>query len=386
MSNQDKIGERQRANEKYLDAIRGSMIGGAVGDALGYPVEFYSFSGIQGRYGEAGIAHYKYDPQGLARISDDTQMTLFTATGILLGQTRQMTRGIGGYYPDYIWRCYQMWYAMQMGQDVSKRDDPFTWLCDVPEMGRNRAPGNTCLSALGSGECGSMEHPLNNSKGCGGIMRVAPVGMYMNRNPKDEDKIAELDKIAAETAAITHGHELGYMPSAALAHIINRIVYSEMEPEDAVIDAMQTMEQLFCGKKYLGDMISLMQQAVIRSKNDRPDEENIRNLGEGWVAEETLAIAIYCALKYKDDFSAAVIAAVNHNGDSDSTGAVTGNIVGARIGYEAIQDKWKQNLECKDVILEIADDLCHDCQTDESGGCQDPAWECKYIYCRRYKV
>lgn len=92
----------------------------------------------------------------------------------------------------------------------------------------------------------------------GGIMRVAPVGLYMNRNPKDRDEIEELDLIAAETAAITHGHELGYMPTAALAHIINRIVYSSMEPEDAVADAMRTMMKIFHGKNHLDEMISLM--------------------------------------------------------------------------------------------------------------------------------
>ena len=76
------------------------------------------------------------------------------------------------------------------------------------------------------------------------------------------------------------------------------------------------------------------------------------------MAEETLAIAIYCALKYKDDFEAAMIAAVNHDGDSDSTGAVTGNILGAAIGMVEIPDKFIENLELKDVIIKMADDLC----------------------------
>lgn len=69
-----------------------------------------------------------------------------------------------------------------------------------------------------------------------------------------------------------------------------------------------------------------------------------------------LAIAIYCSLRYKDDFSSGIIAAVNHDGDSDSTGAITGNILGALVGYDAIEEKWKQNLELADIILEMADD------------------------------
>ena len=76
-----------------------------------------------------------------------------------------------------------------------------------------------------------------------------------------------------------------------------------------------------------------------------------------WMAEETLAIALYCSLRYQDDFSAALTASVNHNGDSDSTGEVTGNIMGALHGFEAIEDKWKKDLELSEVIMEMAEDL-----------------------------
>jgi ADP-ribosylglycohydrolase len=87
------------------------------------------------------------------------------------------------------------------------------------------------------------------------------------------------------------------------------------------------------------------------------DVENIGKLGEGWVAEETVAIAVYCVLKYLDDFEEALIAAVNHKGDSDSTGAVTGNILGAALGYDAIPEHFKNNVELLDVMLQVCDDL-----------------------------
>ena len=122
--------------------------------------------------------------------------------------------------------------------------------------------------------------------------------------------------------------------------------------------------------------------AVSLSKNQETDLDNIHRLGEGWAAEETLAIAIYCSLRHSDDFSAGIIAAVNHKGDSDSTGAVTGNILGALLGYQAIEEKWKQNLELADVILEMADDLCHGCQMSEYDSYQDPDWIRKYIRMR----
>ena len=130
-------------------------------------------------------------------------------------------------------------------------------------------------------------------------------------------------------------------------------------------------------------MTAIIDKAVRLSENDADDLDNIHALGEGWVAEETMAIAIYCALKYQNDFSGAIIVSVNHKGDSDSTGAVTGNILGAMVGYDAIEDKWKKDLELHDVILELADDLCHGCQMSEYSHYRDPEWEAKYIYMHR---
>ena len=104
-------------------------------------------------------------------------------------------------------------------------------------------------------------------------------------------------------------------------------------------------------------MAELAERAIALADNDKTDLENVRELGEGWVGEESVAIAIYCALKYFDNFESAMIASVNHNGDSDSTGAVTGNILGAAIGYEAIPQFYKDDLEMHDLILHMADDL-----------------------------
>ena len=87
------------------------------------------------------------------------------------------------------------------------------------------------------------------------------------------------------------------------------------------------------------------------------DLEAIQMLGEGWVAEETLAIAVYCCQKHADDFAAALVASVNHSGDSDSTGAVAGNIMGALLGASAIPNQYTKDLEMKDLILDIAERL-----------------------------
>lgn len=136
----------------------------------------------------------------------------------------------------------------------------------------------------------------------------------------------------------------------------------------------------FVNVKHLSEQIALIDKAIDLANEDVDDLEAIRELGQGWVAEETLAIAIYCALKYSNDFDKALIASVNHSGDSDSTGAVTGNILGAYLGLSGIPEKYLKNLELKNVILELADDLFNDCKITEYGSYHDEIWEQKYIY------
>ena len=131
---------------------------------------------------------------------------------------------------------------------------------------------------------------------------------------------------------------------------------------------------------HIQELLDLIDLAIQLSENGDDDLSNINCLGEGWVAEETLAISLYCALRHQNDFSAGIIAAVNHGGDSDSTGAVTGNILGALRGYNRIKDQWKQDLELQDVILELADDLCYAREVREANGHPTPEWMRKYLY------
>lgn len=161
---------------KDLDKYRGCLVGGAAGDALGYPVEFLTAQAILARYGQEGITGYELK-NGTAEISDDTQMTLFTATGLLLATTRRMTRGISGTYTDYIRLSYTDWYRTQSQRYPLPGNSHCSWLVNQPELFACRAPGTTCLSALSGSGQGSIEHPINQSKGCGGIMRVAPIGL-----------------------------------------------------------------------------------------------------------------------------------------------------------------------------------------------------------------
>ena len=390
--------ERVKETEVNLDRIRGSLVGGAIGDALGYAVEFLQEDQIFRKYGCEGITEYDL-VNGKALISDDTQMTLFTANGILVGDTRLSMRGIGGDPKTYVPNAYLDWLKTQESDINSVNHHErytekggYSWLLDVPELYVRRAPGNTCLSALETrakeGYVDSfINSPINRSKGCGGIMRIAPLALKYRWGENFYGDIEQIDMEAAELSAITHSHSLGYMPSAVVSHIISRILcsYDEMSLKDMVLEARDSVSKLFAGDKNLPVLVDIINRAVrLAEEADADDLDNIHALGEGWVAEETLGIALYCALKYQNDFSKAMITAVNHKGDSDSTGAVTGNILGALVGYTAIDSKWKKNLELLDVILEVADDLCHGCQMSEYSHYQDPAWITKYMHMHRY--
>ena len=341
------------------DRIRGSLIGGAIGDALGYPVEFiYSFGEIQKRYGERGITrldtkqHWLEEAEqaGKAVVSDDTQMTLFTANGLLNAKKQGISLKYG------ICRAYIEWYLTQIGTKSPKYRD--CWISDVPELNHRRAPGNTCMSSLDDIYRGKA--PMNNSKGCGGVMRIAPIPLYAA--VQDRMSIEEADLLAGEAAEITHQHPLGYISAALMSHVIYRLA-RDIEPTQEsmkryIMEGVEMIRKHY--KAYYIDverMAELAERAILLLDNGKTDLENISCLGEGWTGEEALAIALYCALKHFDSFEDAMIAAVNHGGDSDSTGAVMGNILGAAIGYEAIPKFYMDDLEMHELILHMADDL-----------------------------
>ncbi len=378
----------KKTPEVHRDRVRGSLVGGAVGDALGYPVEFMTLSEIKQRFGEKGITAFSTDLEtGAALISDDTQMSLFTANGILYGYTRGLIRGIMGSYEDYVYMAYKEWLITQtVPYGNRKRKDQRCWLMDIPDLFSSRAPGNTCMGALHSEKAGAINRPVNNSKGCGGVMRVAPFGLFAEAANIRER--AEVDRTGAEIAALTHGHPLGWLPAAILTHIVNMGIYDSCGIREAVEDALETVEMYFSevvAENEYRPLKVLIEKAIDLSSNNCSDEENIGNLGEGWTGEEALAIAVYCALRYPDDFSRAVIAAVNHSGDSDSTGAIAGNIVGAWVGYDAIEEKWTRLLEMRNIILEMADDLAQRYTGDFDSDNIDPVWMCKYYYGRYSK-
>lgn len=348
------------------DRFRGCLTAGAAGDALGYPVEFQHLSNIRKHYGDAGITSYSlFANFKNAIVTDDTQMTMFTASGLLACANT----GRPGSEAAYIRHAYLAWLFTQ---EHTCQPHPFTGtgyssmpeipeefadiaLMNIPWLFARRAPGNTCLSALKDGGFGTFFTPANDSKGCGGIMRTAPAGLYA-KSPEDAFRIG------AEAAVITHGHPLGYLPAGMLSYFVHQAAFTDLpftEIAEHAASHMTGFARQYCvSEAHIRRLASLSDHAVLLSQKDRPDTDAIAQLGEGWIGEEAYAIALYCVLKYPKNIENCLIAAVNHDGDSDSTGAIAGNMLGARLGFSAIPEKFTADLEGVPDITAMADALC----------------------------
>ncbi len=362
------------------------MMGGAIGDALGYPVEFMDYLQIIARYGKDGITRYRMNDKGVAEISDDTQMSLFTANGVLFCFTRYACRGILGAGPaDYIKDSYKEWLQTQTGE-IDYTKEHYNWIRDVKGLHALRAPGTTCISALQ--QISNNQEVKNNSKGCGGIMRIAPIPLFLSNPSFYSDKTALIVDTSMKAAGITHKHPLGQLPAALLAYLIQKVLplayITEAQFRSYIYEGLEFLQSKYPEHRtHIDTLKDIVVKAVKLADEDLADIDAIRALGEGWVAEETLAIALYCTLKHIDDFEKAVIASVNHSGDSDSTGAVTGNIMGAIHGYNAIPVHFTENLELKWLIEELATDLATSIPVGEYIDCYDTPekrrWMEKYV-------
>ena len=327
-----------------LERIRGSLLAGAAGDALGYQVEFDDLKSILARHGEHGVRTMA------SHISDDTQMTLFTAEGLLMGKKHGMP------VPACVYQSYLDWYKTQLPHKQGGVFAKESELLQEERLFRREAPGNTCLTALGSGRMGDLEEPINHSKGCGGVMRTAPCGMLkLMETPAPEDAYAMQGALAA---AITHGHVLGYVPAAMLSDMVHMILLEDGRSlEKITLDSIERLQRLFpCPAT--DAFAEMIRRAMTLAEADVPDTDAIRELGEGWVGEEAMAIAVFCALRYQEDLAEGLTAAVTHDGDSDSTGAIAGNLLGAWLGASAIPREWLETIELRDVVERMALRIC----------------------------
>jgi ADP-ribosylglycohydrolase len=303
------------------------------------------------RHGTDGIRNYVPAYGVTGAITDDTQMTLFTAEGLLRAHVRGSKRGLTP-YPGVTDHAYLRWLETQGIRSPIEigRDG---WLWDVKELHHSRAPGRTCLGALET-KRGFGEPANNDSKGCGGVMRVAPVGLFAWHNRNADNCAAKTFDLASEIAGLTHGHPSGQWPAGVLALLVMRSLEG-VSFRDALIEAKAILRTKSRHQETLNAI--LMAEALAASGN-HPSASEVEKLGGGWVAEEALAIGLYCVL-VAEDFEHGVALAVNHGGDSDSTGSIVGNLLGAMMGEDAIPGRWRKPLELAETISTIAEDL-HD--------------------------
>lgn len=340
-----------------LSQFRGCLLGGAVGDALGAAVEFLRIDEIRARFGPDGITDYAPAYGRIGAITDDTQMTLFTAEGLLRAHVRHSARGICS-WPGVIRNAYRRWHVTQ-APDADPAIAADGWLIAHPKLHQRRAPGATCIAAMQAIAAGGAAR--NDSKGCGGVMRVAPIGLYASHRA---DLRPTFD-LACEAAAITHGHRTGQVASGAFAAMIHQLVRSGtlQESVDAVLALLRDVDGA-------AETIGAIEAAVAAAASGQQD---IEAMGQGWIAEEALAMGLHAALLGRD-VRDVLIRAVNHSGDSDSTGSIAGQLAGAMWGEESIPATWLDRLELRDVIATMADDL-HDARTWDASGYAPPRAE-----------
>ncbi len=366
-----------------VNKAEGCLIGGAVGDALGSTVEFVPEKIIRLKYGEKGIRSLKLS-NGKARFTDDTQLSLFTAEGLLRMHTRKVRRKVCPSY-EVMLRSYHRWILTQNGgvftgtgsiykqMNQKQIDAVFDsgFLVKQPELNKMRAPGRTCINALSSGEKFSFSNPANSSKGCGSVMRAAPAGIYHHQDP------VKAFISGCELSVLTHGHPTGYIAAGAFAMIIALILRNTplIESVKRVITYLESgsMKLDFINPGNTYETAKSLKNALYLFENLNTGKISFSSLGEGWTAEEALSIGIFCALVHRRNFREGIILAVNHSGDSDSTGSICGNILGALNGSSCIPEDYKQQIELCQLISETAEDLiCND--VDEKFIKKYPGW------------
>jgi ADP-ribosylglycohydrolase len=306
---------------KDLDKFLGCMYGLAIGDAIGFPVEFMNLGQIKEKFGEQGVTGFEHAwnfPKGT--YSDDTQMSIAVANGILSAGNANDLESV----------------MKNIGQEFIK------WY-NSPE--NNRAPGETCAIGCENLQKGMhwRESGVNESKGCGAAMRTAPIGLFYS----DIEKVKE---VAYASSVCTHAHPTGVASGVATACLVHLALH-RCRPESM-------LDKLFLHTdKY--DVYREFRRAIeeVNDVLSLEPEKAIPEIGQGWIGEEAVGIALYSFLKSPDDYRKTVLTAANITGDSDSTACIAGAISGAYNGIANLPEKWVREIENSELLKEIAEQL-----------------------------
>jgi ADP-ribosylglycohydrolase len=347
-------GDAPATAARPADRVRGCLLAGALGDALGYQIEFDKIDQIKAKRGGMDVPE-RLGFAGAPLVSDDTQMTLFVAEGLV-----EAARGKAAHPTRVIARALDRWYVTQGRPQTRRpwtpdaaRDAGAVGLLGEPRLHARRAPGTTIMAALGArhevGPSWAALRAANDSKGCGAVMRAAPCGLVAATR---EDAFA----LACDQGAITHAHPGGVLPAGALAALVWDLVRGA-----TLAVAVDAALALVAAERGCEGTVALIERARALAAAGPPAWTALEELGGGWTGDEALAIALACALTIEGDGEDAVKAvlwrAAMHGGDSDSTASIAGNLVGAALGAGALPVAWLETLELRDVVERVADAL-----------------------------
>jgi ADP-ribosylglycohydrolase len=338
----------------FATRVHGTLMGGALGDTFGYLVEFDSLADIAAKYGKAGLVDLS-QADGPVHFSDDTQMTLYSLDG-LLEVLEWANDGVGADLNACQWLSYLRWLKTQGIPASGKAPEPQPrWIDHQSVLHHQRHPGNACLTGLATGEMGTSFRPLNlESKGCGTVMRSAPYGLLPNIPAET------IYKISSDAASLTHGHPSARQSAGAFSWLIHGLAVGGLGLREA---AESARDRAVAEKNADADLLARLDAAITLSTHDGAPLSGASltdALGLGWVAEEALAVALYSVLATApasvspvEHFLAAMRLAANHDGDSDSTASIAGNILGAHYGEAALPPAWLQLAEAPQLIRRL---------------------------------
>ena len=356
---------------------RGCLLGMAIGDAMGYTVDDRSLEQIRQDYGPEGLLGYDL-VNGYADVSSYTQLAVFAGNGLLLGLTRGQMQGIMAPYVRYIALAEREWAQTQ--RYSGNPDRSVCWVSRNRELRGRRCIDTRMLDTLSRGKPGSMEEPVNRFMTPGAMTVAIPVGMFFNPLRTGRE---EIDRLGAEAVALTHGAPQAFLAGGVLAHIISRLIWDGARSlKDLVKEAVEALQDGF-GREYhrqANEVRDGLNMALrLAASHNVSCSEAMEHL-KCTTVPEILAGAVYAALCYEHNFDEAMITAVNHSGCSAAVGAVTGAILGAKLGEAAIPDFYLEPLETAELLRELADDMHQGCPMEMGRGLFDDDWDRKYIH------
>ncbi|MDT0614293.1 ADP-ribosylglycohydrolase family protein [Streptomyces lancefieldiae] len=330
--------------QDFRSRVRGTLLGAAVGDALGAPVDGLDLDGIREAHGAEGLSDLAPAHGRRGAVTHHTQLTLFSVDGLIRAQVRRDT---GAWHPPTdLHRAYRRWAATQRdwGPDLRREDDG--WLAREEWLYARRDAPRALFLGLGDETMGTPQAPKNPAeRGPEAAARSAPFGLLVGWEPQ---LVAQL---AVECATQTHGHPTGYLAAGAYAVIVHGLARGE-----SLDGAVQRALALLAARPGHQAVADALQHALGAVRQGLPTPARVTELIGGGTAEGLVAAAVYCAL-VGEDMRHGLRLAVNHGGPSAAAGALTGGLLGALHGETALPPAWTAELEGRPTILELADDF-----------------------------